>query len=832
MFKQAWRMTWRDWRAGELRFLLIALIVAVAASSCVGFFVERMRSALIQDANQLIGADLVIAANHALPPNWENKAHDLGLQLAKTIVFPSMAQSGEGELQRALLTSIKAVTADYPLRGQLTLSTQDGARVSAEGGPQSGTVWVDRAVLVGLSAQVGDQIQLGKSRFTIAAVIDAEPDRGAGFVNFAPRVMLAYDALPATGLIAFGSRASYRLLLAGDHAAVKAFQQWGLAEMGTEQPSGIRIESLEEGRPEMRATLARAEQFLLLVSMLSTMLAAIAVAMAARQFMLRHINSSAVLRCLGLTQAALLRLFCYEFVWVGLLGGIIGVLFGYAAHFVLIASLSNYLPTELPTASLWPSVKGVALALLLLVGFALPPLLQLRQIAPVTVLRGQSGHPKAGSVLTYVMGTFMFVLLVLGQTREWQLGLIAVFGLLLGLAVFTVSAWCALRLLRHVKRWSSSLSWRFAITGLQRRPVSTITQIVALSLGMMVLILLVLVRADLIHAWRQAVPVDAPNRFVINIQEDQLAGVEARLQAFDVPTPHFYPMIRGRLVRINDVDVDPANFNDKRAQNMLNREFNLSTSSSLPAGNQIVAGRWFDDAVPEASFEAGLAKTLRLKIGDVVQFDIAGQRQDVTITSLRDVEWGTLQANFFVLLNPASVQTMPQTWMTAFHLPGDGLAFDYALSQEFSNLTVVDVSRILQQMQAIMSQVLIAVEFLFLFSLLSGMLVLYAALLGSQRDRIVETAILRVLGATRNSIARAQWIECAITGALAGTFAATGAAAIAWALAHYVFKFSWSLSIWLWVISALIGVLCALLGAYLSLRPVLQSPPLASLREV
>lgn len=832
MFLQSWRMTRRDWRAGELRFLLIALIVAVAALSSVGFFVDRMRAALERDANQLLGADLLVAVDHDIPPAWGERATQAGLRVANTIVFPSMAQTGNGTDSRSLLSSLKAVSTGYPLRGNVKLvNAQGGEDVTATATPADGTVWVDAHVLAGLSAKVGDTLTLGEKTFTIADVISVEPDRGSGFINFAPRVMLPLANLEATGLLQYGSRATYRMLLAGDKAHIAAYQDWLGNEIRTGNIKGVRIETLDEGRPEMRATLNRAEQFLSLVSLLSAMLAAVAVAMAARRFMLRHLNACAMLRCLGMTQSQVTFLYLSEFLIIGLIGSMLGALGGFLAHFALIAWLGSFLPSTLPAASFLPALQGVATGLLLLLGFALPPILQLRNVPHSRVIRGEDAPPKAATLATYVFGTAIFVALLLWQARDLTLGGLTAAGFLGGFGIFAFASWIALRGLRHVKGLFAHQSWRFAVTGLQRRPGSTIMQVVALSLGMMALLLLTVIRGDLVNAWMQATPPDAPNRFVINIQPEQQADITSRLIAADVKTPVLYPMIRGRLVKLNDQPVNGDTYEDDRAKRLVDREFNLSTMLALPAKNEVVAGRWFDNTKPEASVEEGLAKTLNLKLGDVMQFDIAGEIVDVPITSLRKLEWGSLQANFFVIINPAAMADMPQTWITAFHLPNNQVQFDYALTRDFPNLTVVDISSILKQVQDVVGQVIAAVEFLFLFTLASGILVLYAALVGSQQERIREAGLLRALGATRRELARAQWIEFALTGSVAGLLAASGAATIGWALAHYVFKFAWTFSVWVWLAGAVIGALCALIGGMLGLRQVLERPPLQTLRE-
>ncbi|MFZ6707745.1 ABC transporter permease [Undibacterium sp. TC9W] len=832
MFKLSLSMTMRDWRAGELRFLLIALMIAVASLASVGFFTDRMRSGLNRDAHQLLGADLLVAADQPIKPEWRQEAEKRGFRTAETLVFPSMALAGEGDEAISRLVSLKAVSADYPLRGKLKLNKGE-TEVTTDVVPQSGTVWVDPALLSALNLNVGQKIKLGELQLTVTQTIGTEPDRGAGFMNFAPRAMISLADIPASKLIQNGSRVTYRLLMAGDAKLIAAYQKELQGKIESEKLKGIRLESLESGRPEMRATLDRADQFLSLVSLLSAMLAAVAIAMAARRFMLRHLDACAMLRCLGLTQNQVMSMYLIEFLILGLLGSIAGVLLGYAGHYVLLEWLGRLVAKDLPDANFLPAVQGIATGLLLLVGFALPPILQLRNVPHNRVIRREQDAPKAMTLVTYACGLGMFVALLLWQTADIKLGLMTAAGFLLGLLVFALVAWLGMFALKRMRTLFAHSAWRFAITALQRRPGATIVQVVSLALGLMALLLLTVVRGDLITAWKKATPADAPNQFVINIQPDQKTDIAKQLDAFGKPL--LYPMIRGRLIALNDKPVTGDTYAEDQAKRMVDREFNLSTMADMPALNKITAGRWYDDGnatEAEASVEEGIAKTLKLKLGDKMTFDVAGQQVTSTITSLRKLDWGSMRVNFFVIINPKAMVDMPQTWITAFRLPETDKNFVNRFMRDFPNLTVVDVGAMIKQMQDVLDQVITAVEFLFLFTLASGVLVLYAALAGSQDVRMREAALLRALGATRKQLSQAQWIEFLLIGGLSGVLAASGASAIGWALARFSFNFEWTFSPLVWLAGLVVGATCAVVGGWLGLRNVLNQPPLQSLREV
>lgn len=840
MFRQALRMTARDWRAGQLRFLLVALVVAVAALSAAGFFIDRLRSGLNRDAHQLLGADLVVVADNPVPAAWREEAQKRGLLVADTLAFPSMAQAGQGDGVRSVLVTLKAVSPGYPLRGRVKVNTDiaqanESIGAPAPAAPEPGTVWIDPALATSLDVTVGGSVQLGDKQFRVTQLIAAEPDRGGGFINFAPRVFLALSDMPATNLVQEGSRVGYRLLVAGPGASSKPTQEYGewlKALIKKDNVRGVRIESLEEGRPEMSATLDRADRFLSLVGLLSAMLAAVAVAMAARRFMQRHLDSCAMLRCLGLTQNQVTVIYLVEFLLVGLAGSLLGVLVGFGAHYVLLQLLGNLLAADIPAPTMLPALQGLATGMILLAGFALPPILQLRNVPHNRVIRREAAAPKPAALATYGLGIAAFGALLLWQSNDVKLAGVTGGGFLLGFAVFALIGWLGLQALRPLRNAFPQQSWRFAVTSLRRRPGATVVQVVSLSLGLMALLLLTVVRGDLMSAWRNTMPPDAPNRFIINIQPDQKDAIAARLKDVGVKDVPLYPMIRGRLVAVNGKAITSETYTDERAKGLAEREFNLSTMTELPAQNQVTAGKWsMGGSAGEASVEEGIAKTLGLKLGDTMRFDIAGSPVEAKVTSLRKLEWGSMRVNFFVIINPAVMADTPQTWITSYHLPKDALAAGNALSREFPNLTIIDVGGILRQVQSVLDQVIQAVEFLFAFTLVSGVLVLYAALMGSQDERRREAGLLRALGATRRQLSQAQLIEFMLVGGLGGLLAATGAGLMGWGLATYQFKFAWTFSPWVWLAGLLAGALCAVIGGWLGLRNVLNHPPLQTLRE-
>lgn len=827
--------TLRDLKAGELRLLVLAVVLAVAALTAVGFFADRLNNGLTRDARQLLGGDAVVASDQPLPPDFVAEARRQGLEIATTAAFPSMARAPDERGGSARLASVKAVSDAYPLRGALQLKDgPGGAERASRQPPQPGTVWVDEAVLDSLGLRVGDPLLLGDASLRIAAIIAIEPDRGAGFLGFAPRVMLHQADLPATGLIQPASRVTYRMAVAapdGRESRVRGFVRWTEARIEAQRLRGLRVESFEAGRPEMRQTLERAHKFLNLVALLSALLSAVAVAIAARDFAARHLDDCAVMRVLGAPQRTIAGVHLLEFGVVGLLASAVGVAGGFAVHHVFVSLLAGLVPAGLPAPSLWPALFGLGVGLTLLLGFGLPPLLQLARVPALRVIRRDVGAPKAASLGVLAAATLGFAGLLLAVSSDLLLGLIAVGGFAGAMLAFALLSWAAVAVLRRAVPESRAPRWLVLATRqVAARPAFAVLQVSALSVGLLALMLLVLLRTDLIASWRQATPPDAPDRFVINIQPDQADAFRQRLQAAGVQRYDWYPMIRGRLVSVNGRPVGPDSYADDRAKRLVDREFNLSHAAQMPPHNQLAGGRWTPDEANGASVEEGLAQTLGLKLGDTLRFDIGGLVHEARVTSLRRVDWGSMRVNFFVMFPQAAMPELPGSYITAFRSPGVA-GFDNALSRDFPNITNIDVSASIAQVQRVLDQVIRAVEFLFAFTLAAGLVVLFAAVVATREARAREFAVMRALGAGARLLTQVQRAELLGVGALAGLLASVAAVAVGWALAKYAFEFDWQPRVWVPGAGALSGALLALAAGYWALRGVLRRPVVQTLRQ-
>jgi len=849
------RMLVRDWRAGELRVLAASLVVAVASVTSVAFFADRVSQALVRDAHQLLGADLVLVSDHSWKAELGKAIEARGLAAAEAWNFISMvrtartvnappapdaagATDASGATSPSQLVGVKAVSPGYPLRGRLRTASKLGAPdAPTEQGPTRGTVWIEERLVSALGAPVGSRLRLGRSEFEVAAVLTLEPERSANFFNIAPRLMMHLDDVSATGLVRTGSRVRYYLYAAGAREPLAAFEAWARARL----ERGQRIDTLENGRPRVRESIDRAQRFLGLTALLAAVLAGVAVALGTRRFVERHLDGCAVMRCVGARQARLLALFAAEFSILGLMACALGSALGFAAQGVIAGTLADLLRAELPPPTLLPALRGFLVGLVLLLGFALPPLVQLKNVSALRVMRREAGAPKGSALASYALGLGVLAGLLVWQAGDVQLGLTIVAGFGGAVVVYALVAWAGLALLasggvaRRLGARSPAL--RYGLANLRRHASANAIQVASLALGLTAVLLLSFTRNDLVDAWRRAAPPDAPNRFVLGIQRDQLEAVKTFFFAQGIAVPDLYPMVRGRLSAVNGAPVQADAYEGERAKRLVERAFNLSYADALPGHNRLAAGRWWPRgegaaAAPrEVSVEEGIARTLGWKLGDTLTFSVGSASFDARVTSLRRLRWDSMKVNFFVIAPSGLLADYPASFITAFRLaPGREVAMN-ALTTRFPNLTVVDVGAAVRQAQAVIDQLITAVQFVFLFALGAGVLVLYSALVATEDERRREAAVMRVVGASRAQIIGSQRVEFLAMGLLAGVLATAGAAIIGQLLARRVFELDLPPSALLVVVGPLAGLALLSLNAWLSSRKVLRASPALTLRD-
>lgn len=820
----------QELRSGELLGLLIALTLSVTALSSVSLLADRMQKAFQYDARQLIASDLLIAADQPLPAFFQDHAQQSNLETAQTIIFPSMATAG----QNSKLVSLKAVSSKYPLRGSLRVKTlqntiEGSAPQEINSRPPHGSVWVDPALIGSMQVKLGDRLQLGNQSFLIGGLLEQELDRGAGFLNFAPRVMMSLEDLPATDLLGLGSRATYRLLLAGTDEQITIYEKWVNHAIQVNSLRGIRIESIENSQPILRKTIERAERFLALIAVLTAMVAAVAIALSARRYATKQTKSCAVLKCFGATASTILQRQLSNILALGLVSAILGCSLGYLVQQGLIIILGSLILTDLPGISVWPIVWSSLFAWFLLIGFAGPPLFALVKVSPISLIRKEFNSIQTSTIWVAVGGIGASVVLIALAARDWKLAAWAGVSFGGGIGLFGVMAWGVLTILSRVR--VQSFSVRFAIAAQTRRMGFAVMQIIALGIALLALLMVLLLRQDLLRSWQGNIPVDAPNRFMLNVQEDQKLPIAQMLEAAGVEKPEFYPMVRGRLVAINGREISSKDYLEDNAKRLVDREFNLSYTEKIPSGNRITAGQWIVGDSPQISMETGIAKTLGLKMGDQLTYEVAGERVSAPITSLRKLDWSSMRVNFFVIMPPAQLRAMPQSWITSYYQPLNLNYLDFQISQYFPNLTVVDVSNSLSQIQDVINKLSAALGLLFSFSLIAAILVLSAAIAATQDDRFRNAALLKALGASRKTLAQINRFELLVIGVTAGSLAGLNAGVAAWALGRFVIEIEFNVFTQAVVLGVVFGVTACLLAGYRFGRRIQSATAMQCLRE-
>jgi putative ABC transport system permease protein len=822
----ALRNLWRDLKSGELSVLLLALTVATASLTAVGFFTGRITQAVHAQAGEVLAADLRLESSHPFPTRYAAAARERGLQVAETWSFPTAIFRG-GANQ---LVSIHAVSSGYPLRGHLRVTdTPFGVARATDGPPPHGETWVDARVMAQLGLAVGDTLRIGEASLRVSAVLDYRPDQGTGFVSLAPAVLLGLDDAVASQLIQPGSRVSYAQLYAGPAAAVADFRTWLVATKG----AGERLRDVDDSSRQLTAAIDRASRFLSLASLASVLLAAVAVAMGARRYAARHIDAVALMKCMGASQAFVLSVAMTELALLACAAVAVGTLAGYLAQQGIAWLLRDLIRTALPPASFAPLPLAFVTVSAMLLGFALPPLLQLKNTPPARVLRKTLVAPPLRLWVPYLLAVGALFAILWLLVRDTELVLTVLAGVAAAAALLAIAGYGLVRLTGRL-RGGVGVAWRYGLANVSRRGGSSVVQIVAFGLGLMVLLVLAVVRGDLLADWRHSLPGDVPNNFLINIRPEERAPLLAYLASHQLGAPAMYPMVRARITAINATPAEQLHPADDRSRNFLEREQNLTWSTALMPDNQLIAGRWWtaaDAGKPLVSISSEYQEALHLKLGDALQFDVAGETLTVTVASIRKIRWDSFRPNFFLVFPPGLLDGAAGTYMTSLYLTAAGRPALTGLVREFPTVSVLDVDAILKQIREIMDRAALAVQYVFLFTLAAGVVVLLAAVQSTRDERRYESAMLRTLGASRRTVLQGVAAEFGALGFLAGILASCGASAIGLVLAQRLFSLEYRFDPWVWGIGLACGTLLVGVSGTLATRSVVSSSPMLSLRE-
>jgi putative ABC transport system permease protein len=825
LFALAKRQLLREARSSELRVLFLALVIAVAASTAIGYFGARLNDGMLLRATEFLAADLRLSGSSASSPEQITAGKQLGLEHGQLVEFSSVVANDNG----IQLASIKAADSAYPLRGELKSAGELYGPEQPSPGPTPGEAWAEARLLVALNIKPGDSIEVGQKTLRLTRVLTYLPDEAGDFYSLTPHVLMNLADLPATGVIQPGSRVRYKDLWRGDSSALAAYQQQIKPKLAANQ----RLDTGKDGNRQVGNALGRAERYLNLASLAAVLLAGVAVALSASRFAARRFDASALLRCLGLSRRQALALFSLQLALLGISASLIGALLGWLAQLGLFHLLQGLLPAQIPPGNLWPALAGIATGLVALAGFALPPLAALGRVPPLRVLRRDLLPVAASSWLVYGAA-----LLALGLIM-WRLSLdLKLTAALLGGGVLTALLLGGLLLLglNSLRRLLSraALPWRLGLGQLLRQPVAAAGQALAFGLIMLAMALIALLRGELLDTWQAQLPAQAPNHFALNVLPADKDAFSAQIAKLSPQTSPLYPVVPGRLTAINGQAVKQNVSKDSEGERATQRDLSLTWAAELPADNTLSAGQWWGEGTPSelpgVSVESKLAASLKINLGDRLSFSVGGLQRDAVVSSLRDVDWNNFQPNFYMLFQPGTLQDLPVTYMTSFYLPPQHEQQLVELARAFPSVTLLQVEALLSQLRSILAQVTLAIEFVLLFVLAAGFAVLFAGLQSTLDERIRQGALLRALGAKRQILGQARRAEFGLLGAASGLLAALGCELISFLLYHYAFDLSWQPHPWL-LLLPLIGALLVGAAGLLGTRRSLNVSPLTVLRE-
>ncbi len=824
-FNLALRLLWRDSRSGELTILILALIIAVTSSTAIALFSDRLQRTMTNQTAEFLAADLVIASPDPVPAEWLTKAMQLNLTQARTAEFSSVLI----EHDELLLAGVKAVSAAYPLRGFLKTTTTDySTETITQNGPEKGTAWLEKRILSALKLKLGDTLTVGEKQLTISNIITYEPDKKGDFYSFSPRVMINEGDLEATGIVQPGSHVHYNFQFTGETKALTEFKQWIKPQLNPSQ----RIMDIHEDRPELGSALDRAERYLGLSSTLVILISGVAIAMATRRYTERHFNATALLRCLGCKQNEILWLYSSQFIVLGVLASAIGCLLGWFAQEALFHLLRGLLPQHVASPGLLAVFFGFIIGMAVLLGFALPPLLRLKQVSPLRVLRRELEPLPSSAWLIYGLSIGIIGLLIWKYTDDIKmtatiLGVGLMTLLALGLLIYSLlNLTCKLLP-------SMSLIWRFGLQGLLRNSRVSVSQILAFSITLVAMVLSFTVRTDLIDNWQKQLPDNAPNHFALNIFPDQQAAFQQELQQQHIDGSRFYPVVKGRLVEINHTPVQQSVSKDTQGENATHRELSLTWTKDLPEENKIVAGNWWNNQQTGlVSVEQKLADSLKIKPGDLLTFTVGSQQINATVASIRELRWDTMKPNFYMIFSPGTLDAYPSTFITSFYLPEIQKNVLNTLVKKYPGTTILEVDLILKQFKTILTQLTEAINYLLYFALMAGFTVLFAAVYATLDNRIYEGALMRTLGANRSLLRKTHIIEFFALGLISGLLAVLISEAIIYVLYTQVMHMDYRPSLYLWPVIPVAGALFVGIAGCWGVRHVLNKSPLRVLREL
>ena len=827
--KLSLRLLARDWRSGALTILVFSLLLAVATVTSISLFTSRIHNSIYDEAAQFLAGSVKISGSIPIEDSWLNQAETLNIETALITEFTSMAFSE----QEMILTQVKAVSSSYPLKGEMTIAkTPYGAEQKISGAPKEGEAWLASRLFEALGISIGDKIFLGDGEFIVTAAVVKEPDAGQSLFGIAPRAMINHKDIAKTNAVQVGSRISYSLLISGSENRIDKFQNWIDPKLGHH----FRWNDAKSSNRSVGGALDRAESFLLLAGSLSVILGCAAIALAARRYAQKNAKTVAVLKTLGYTPNDVLTTFSLILITLGLSGVLAGSLLGWVLHWGILIAIGNLIPTQLMAPSFSAYWTGYITGFVALLAFAAPPFFSLRNVLPKAAIN-DSNQSAFNAFWANLLGLAAIVLLVFLYSRDPLLTLYLTIGSIICLqGVFLLSK----ATISFSQRFAKKLNytWRLGFNNLQRHQKTNAMQIMIFSILLLLVAILISVRTHLIAQWKNQLPPNAANHFAFNIFPDELEDVKQAFAESGVTHSPFYAMTRGRIVAVNGESTAErvAKFNEGGMD--YEREINLTSSQEMGPDNTIESGQWWTSSqlVADAEFlvstEEGYAKGLGIEVDDLLLFSIAGQELTARVTSIRSVQWDSMNPNFFMIFNQAIDKKYGANWLTSFHIDANQKTFLNQLTRKYPTISLIELDQTINQIRDIINKITTAIEFILMLVVISGLLVLITSIQATLDMRFKESAILRTLGAEKALVRKTLITEFSVLGLLAGLLAVVGTEACLFLLQTLTFELQYQPFFIIWLALPIAGALLIGATGWVSTRRVTQVPPMHVLKSI
>ncbi|TPE55524.1 FtsX-like permease family protein [Maribrevibacterium harenarium] len=814
----AWRLLWREAKTGDLLTLFLALVLSVATVSGIGLFVDRLQTSFTNQSATLLGADRSVRADEPFASEWYQQAQQQNLQTATTVGFSSMVFGGQG-LQLAQVT---AASNNYPLRGEYLVDNQlFGTGISSNEGPNVGEVWISSRLASLLSVSLGETVRIGEAEFTVSRYLVRDPGATSSAFAIAPRAVINLDDLAKTEVIIPGSRVRYAFLFSGEPDNLTSFEQWLTPQLG----EGQRIRTPIQRGERIGDTVGRAESFLLLAGALAVIMSGVAMALASSRYVKRHLIQFAVMKTIGATPNKIAAIVLLQLAVILVAGILVGSALGYGVQHIISQVLQSLMSIALPAPSLMKLWLGAATAFISLVAFCLPLLIRLIQVTPLAVLQPSAALPPRVAV-TYLTGIGGLFTLMVIYTGGWLMPLVMLVGIgITSLVVGLLGRFC-FRLLRRAGQ-NMSTGWQIGLAALPRRMLSNLFQLLVFTLIIMLALILYGVQNNLIADWQRQLPEGTPNHYLFNVLENQKDGIQSYAQDNELAMSEWFPMIRGRVTHLNGTPVAELFDESKDEPELVERELNLTWSTPEREQQNVVAGEFDNIGV---SVEQEAANEVGLEIGDEMTVSLGGLDYTLPVTSIRKVDWESMQPNFYLMLPASVLEEFQANFVSSIFLDAESAPPFYRFMANYPTVSMLNIGELLRQVQDIVAQVGQAIQLVLIFILASGALVLSASVRTTLDERLEEGALLRTLGARKQIVRQSMLIEFGVLGGLAGLLGAFGAELALYGVQKFIFNMETSFHGVIWLVGPVAGLVIVTTIGIFAARAVISVPPIRILR--